>query len=92
MILSDIRNYMQGHGQASLADISLHFDSEPDAVRGMLDIWIKKGKLHRRSATRSCGTSCSQCDTATTEIYVWESNVLSLELPLPAGCNNKDTY
>ena len=90
MILSDLRNYMQDHGQASLADIALHFDSEPDAVRGMLDIWIKKGKIHRRSATSSCGTSCSQCDTAATEIYVWESNTLSVELPLPAGCNNKD--
>ena len=63
MILSDLRNYMQDHGQASLADIALHFDSEPDAVRGMLDIWIKKGKLHRRSATSSCGTNgCNNKD------------------------------
>ena len=75
MILSDIRDYMQQHGQVSLADIALHFDSEPDAVRGMLDVWIRKGNVYRRSATSSCGTSCSQCDTAATEIYVWESSV-----------------
>ena len=87
MILSDIRNYMQQHGQASLADIALHFDSDPAAVRGMLDIWIKKGKLHCRTATSSCGTSCSQCDTAATEIYVWETNDFSIELSLPAGCD-----
>ncbi|MFW2437969.1 MAG: FeoC-like transcriptional regulator [Arenicellales bacterium] len=90
MILSGIRNYMQGHGQASLADIAVHFDSEPDAVRGMLDIWMRKGKIHRRSATDSCGSSCSQCDTAVTEIYVWVSNILPVERLLPAGCNNKD--
>jgi len=91
MILSDIRDYLQHRGQSSLADIALHFDIEPDAVRGMLDIWVKKGKLHRRSATSSCGTSCSQCDSAVTEIYVWESNPIFVELQLPAGCNNKNT-
>lgn len=89
MILSDIRSYLQQRGQASLADVALHFDSDPDAVRGMLEIWVKKGKVHRRSATSSCGTSCSQCDTAATEIYVWESNTLSVELPLPQVCNHK---
>lgn len=88
MILSEIRNYLQDRGQSSLADIALHFDIEPDAARGMLDIWIRKGKLQRRAATTSCGTSCSQCDTAATEIYVWQSSPLSVKLPLPADCNH----
>ena len=88
MILSDIRDYLQDRGQSTLADIALHFDIEPDAARGMLDIWIKKGKLQRRSATGSCGISCSQCDTAATEIYVWKSSSLSVELPLPADCSH----
>lgn len=88
MILSDIRKYLQDRGQSSLADIAVHFDVEPDAVRGMLETWIKKGKLNRRSATTSCGTSCSQCDTAATEIYVWESSPLSVKLPLPVDCSH----
>ncbi|MCK5360153.1 MAG: FeoC-like transcriptional regulator [Gammaproteobacteria bacterium] len=87
MILSDIRNYMQQHGQVSLADVALHFDIEPDAARGMLDIWVKKGKVQRRAATSSCGTSCSQCDTAATEIYVWESSAFSVQLSVPDGCD-----
>ena len=36
MILSDIRRYLQQCGQATLADIALHFDADPDAMRGML--------------------------------------------------------
>ena len=88
MILSDIRKYLQERGQSSLADIAVHFDVEPDAVRGMLEIWIKKGKLSRRSATTSCGTSCSQCDTATIEIYVWQASPITVELPLPADCHH----
>ena len=87
MILSEIRSFMQQHGQVSLSDIALHFDVEPDAARGMLDIWIKKGKVQRRSATSSCGTSCSQCDTAATEIYVWEPGSFSAELSVPPGCD-----
>ena len=71
MILSDIRRYLQQCGQATLADIALHFDADPDAMRGMLEVWIRKGKVYKRMATASCGGSCTQCDPAATEIYVW---------------------
>ena len=71
MILSDIKNYLQQRGQASLGDIALHFKSDPDAVRGMLDVWIRKGKVIKQTSTASCGSSCQQCEPATTEIYVW---------------------
>ena len=53
MILSEVRDYLQQRGRATLADIALHFDTEPDAVRGMLQIWIQKGKVHRQMATAS---------------------------------------
>ncbi|HEC06207.1 MAG TPA: sugar metabolism transcriptional regulator [Thiolapillus brandeum] len=71
MILSDISRYLEQRGQATLADIALHFDADTDAVRGMLEVWIRKGRVHRRMATASCGSSCSQCEPAVTEIYVW---------------------
>ena len=71
MILSDIKNYLQQRGQASLGDIALHFKSDPEAVRGMPDVWIRKGKVIKQTSTASCGSSCQQCDPATTEIYVW---------------------
>jgi len=90
MILSDIRNYLQQRGQASLNDIAMHFDTPPEAVKGMLEIWIKKGRVQRHLANPSCGSSCSQCAPATTEIYEWVGSV-SLQpgeraLPLPTFC------
>jgi len=89
MILSEIRDYVRQRGQVTLADIALHFDADPDAVRGMLQVWIDKGKLHRQMATASCGGSCTQCDPASTEIYVW-SNAAPDERPLlPAGCSHR---
>jgi len=86
MILSDISRYLEQRGQATLADIALHFDADAGAVRGMLDVWIRKGRVHRRMATASCGSSCSQCDPAVTEIYVW-GNAPGDRVPLSvSGC------
>ncbi len=86
MILSDIRDYLQQRGQATLADIALHFDTDPDAVRGMLQVWIQKGKVHRQMATASCGGSCTQCDSASTEIYIWNEASAHERPLLPVDC------
>jgi putative ferrous iron transport protein C len=82
MILSDIRRYLEQRGQASLSDIALHFDADPDAVRGMLEAWIRKGKVIKRSSTASCGSSCQSCDPASTELYVWSRRSIQVALPL----------
>jgi hypothetical protein len=71
MILSDIKRYLMRHQQATLADIALHCDAPPDAVRGMLEQWIRKGKVVRTLAGGSCGSSCTRCDPASVEIYQW---------------------
>ena len=88
MILSDIRSYLEQRGQATLADIAMHFEADRDAVRGMLEIWMRKGKVHRKMATASCGNSCKQCDPATTEIYVWRTENDTLPV-LPDDCGQK---
>lgn len=71
MILSDIRDYLMHREQASLNDLALHFDTDPMALRGMLDHWIRKGKVTRETLTGACGSSCTKCDQATTEVYRW---------------------
>jgi predicted ArsR family transcriptional regulator len=71
MILSQIRSYLAERGQATLADIALHFDAEPEAVRGMLEHWVRKGRVEQRKVEAACGTSCNRCDPAAMELYVW---------------------
>lgn len=74
MILSEVRDYLRTRGQVSLSDVALHFDVTPDVARGMLDVWVRKGKAQKHSAGgASCGSSCNQCDPATVEMYVWGS-------------------
>ncbi len=91
MILSEVKSYLVQRRQATLSDIALHFDSDPDAVRGMLELWIRKGRVRRQALTASCGQSCGSCDPATTEIYLWVDDQALPEaiLPLPTGCNSK---
>lgn len=71
MILSEIKHYLAARGQATLGEIAVHFDTPPDAIRGMLEQWIRKGKVRRFGATSACGSSCSKCDPAMTEVYQW---------------------
>ena len=71
MILSEIKAYLMERGSAPLSDIALHFDSDPDAIRGMLEQWIRKGRVKKRLLSASCGSSCDKCDTEAAELYEW---------------------
>lgn len=75
MILSDIRDYLSSRGQATLADIALHFDTNPEAVRGMLQQWVRKGRVEQRQVEAACGSSCNRCAPAARELYVWRGGV-----------------
>ena len=70
MILTDIRRYLEHRGQASLEDIARHLDADPEAVRGMMEHWMRKGRVRRHLAGAACG-GCSQCEGSALEVYEW---------------------
>jgi hypothetical protein len=71
MLLVDVRNYLSQQGRVSLRDLVWHFHVEPDAMRGMLDHWIRKGKVMREPNSKPCGTGCCACEPELTEFYLW---------------------
>jgi len=71
MILSELKRYLQSHSKVALRDIALHFKTDPDAIRGMLQQWQSKGRVEKLPAGTACGGGCCQCDPATLEIYAW---------------------
>jgi hypothetical protein len=71
MILSDIRRYLEQRQQVCLSDIALHFGASQDATRGMLETWIRKGKVRRLVSQVACGSSCGKCAPAQMEWYEW---------------------
>ena len=72
MILSDVKRYLSQNSRMTLADLSVHFDTEPDAMRGMLANWIRKGKVRLLLGGEGCSKGCTQCENAAAmEIYEW---------------------
>ncbi|WP_405229169.1 FeoC-like transcriptional regulator [Lentisalinibacter sediminis] len=70
MILSQLREYLKTQRRASLADMALHFRCEPDALRGMLNKWVAKGRVEKLPEGAACA-SCCQCEPERVEIYEW---------------------
>jgi len=74
MILSELRDYLRERRRVALADLVNHFDSDADAIRGMLGKLIRKGRLRKLTVSDSCGSSCCKCDPLQTELYEWLDN------------------
>lgn len=71
MILSEIRDYLQARGRASIGDLATRFDAEPDAVRGMLQTYIRKGRVRQLGWSQSLCAGCTKCEPAQVEVYEW---------------------
>ena len=72
MILSEVRDYLARHKRAALIDLSHHFGSDPQALRGMLAVLERKGRVRRLPAGTPCATeTCCKCDPATVEMFEW---------------------
>ena len=71
MTPSSLRLHFRLNKVCSLFDLTTRFNADPEQVRDMLQIWIRKGKLCCKKKTSQCGSSCSKCHPHVTEIYEW---------------------
>ncbi|MGH8550531.1 MAG: FeoC-like transcriptional regulator [Methylococcales bacterium] len=71
MVLSELRNYLQENRRVLLADLANRFNMDADALRGMLQKWVTKGKVRKLSGDTDCSKGCCKCDPATLELYEW---------------------
>lgn len=69
-MLRQIRVFFQQQRTASLAELAGRFGVTADAMRGMLEHWVRKGRLRRLPASRVC-PQCAGCEAAALEIYEW---------------------
>jgi hypothetical protein len=71
-ILRRVRRYLQVHQRATLGDLALHFDVAPEAMRGMLETWLRKGRVRELAYEATCNTSCpTACDDTAMTIFEW---------------------
>jgi hypothetical protein len=73
MILPEIKKYLMGHKRVTLGDLACHFDTEPEAMKGMLGQWIRKGKVLKLDEQAGCSKTCGmRCGGTAMEIYEWK--------------------
>ena len=70
MILTRLRDYLKQRGQASLRDLATRFDTDEDTLRGLLEHWVRKGKVRRLPGGTPC-SGCTSCAPETVELYEW---------------------
>ena len=70
MILTELKSYLIKNKRDPLIDIAHHFNVTPDAMKGMLEHWIHKGKV-RRLESSVCNKGCCKTAPAHLEIYEW---------------------
>ena len=77
-MLLDIKRYLMERQRVSLQDLALHFDTDADAMRGMLAAWVRKGKISKCDAV-ACGGCSSSCSTAQNEeAYEWREKMVEV--------------
>lgn len=77
-MLIEIREYLQSRELASLHELSTHFKTSPDALRGMLWHWQRKGKVVREQS--GCSKGCVSCSAEHLEIYRWQGSENKISL------------
>jgi DNA-binding MarR family transcriptional regulator len=69
MILQQLQTYLRSHPPTSLLELEQQFKVDADALRGMLDQLIRKGRI-RKLEGKQCG-GCHSCAPESLELYEW---------------------
>lgn len=65
-MLSQVLALIRSCGVASIADIAGFLGASPDATRGMVEVWVRKGKVI--PVPMACG-GCTECGSDAIELY-----------------------
>lgn len=75
---SEVKRYLQARGMAPMSDLVNRFGCDAEAMRGVLDFWIRKGRVRQLQSTgRGCGSACGGCTQgncatpALSAVYQW---------------------
>lgn len=74
MIISRLEQYVREHRRAALTDMAIGLDANPDALRHMLGMLERKGRVRRLPSGTPCGGGCTKCHPTTIELYEWSGS------------------
>lgn len=82
-MLTTLKGYLLTHRAASLSELGRHVGADTDAVRGMLEHWVRKGRVRRTAGARCSG--CDSCAPSDIEFYEWVGDRPATGPAGPAG-------
>jgi putative ferrous iron transport protein C len=71
MLLIKLKKHLQDNHFVSLFELMAAFNIDPDVLREMLKLLIRKNIIRLRNKTNQCGSTCFKCNPFVTEIYEW---------------------
>lgn len=74
MILSRLSDYLRRNRRASVADMAIGLEVAPDALRGMLAVLERKGRVRRVALCGTCQARCCRCSPDLLESYEWTAD------------------
>lgn len=74
MILTRVINHLKLNRRVALRDMALALSISPDALREILSVLERKGKIQKLASGTKCSGSCSKCTPNSIEIYEWTLN------------------
>lgn len=78
MIISRLEQYLRDHRRAALSDMAIALCADADALRPMLGMLERKGRIRRLPAGTACGGGCSKCHPSTIELYEWRDTPIAI--------------
>jgi DNA-binding IclR family transcriptional regulator len=69
MILQQLQSYLYTHPQTSLEELVRQFQTDADALREMLNLLIRKGRVRKLTGKQCYG--CHSCSPESLELYEW---------------------
>ena len=71
-MLSTLSHYLQTRRRASLIDMAHALDADPEALRPMLALLARKGRVRALPSGTPCGSgSCGKCAAGSIEMFEW---------------------
>lgn len=73
MGLIDIKNYLVERRVATLGEIAASVSMDLATTRGMLDVWVRKGKVTIQRTAKCSGCNSNTCNAGDpVEVFRWQ--------------------
>lgn len=70
-MLYDLRSYIKKYRQVAITQVCREFNIDAQALKPILDIWVKKGVIKSFASPIACKSSCGACKFSTESYYCW---------------------